>query len=378
MIRILTILMLLFNSAFGTEWVIPKNFDGGWFHPDVSMVQPGDTIIVTGDYAYAYLSDLNGTAGAKITIRTKTSAVFGTDGAYALILEDCSHYIIDGRNDFGVSYSIKFGKLSGSYSAQTLTPFNSHHAEIRYVEVRRGEVAFFANPSTGANMDSNYYHHNYIHDLRGTSSSEAFYIGNTSITDTSSTHFTNLRIISNIIDNVGGDGIQISCAYPYQVDSNTVTNFGLQQLGTHSTGILLGGNVQGVARYNYVLGSDTTESGSGMQCLGFGTQTVEYNSFINTGQTALEQPDAVYISKRGGIGAELLKVNFNFNIVTGAVRYGVNNDGTGTTGGVWNCDTVTDAGVASYRTNGDVVTSVGCTPASCNCLKSGYKWLNAN
>lgn len=286
-------------------------------------------------------------------------------------MDSCAHIIIEGRVG-ATPNMIKFGKASGSYSAQTLTPFNSTNVEVRYVEVRRGEVGIFANPSTGPNLDSMYFHHNYIHDLRGTSSSEAFYIGNTGKSDTTSPRFTNLRITDNTIEDVGGDGIQVCCAPNFLITRNTITDFGQQStLGTHCTGILLGGNAWGTASYNTV----TNGRGSGMQVLGYGTVTVNNNSFLYTGQQLSEQPDAIYISKRGGIGSALLTVNLSNNIITGAARYGVNNDGNNTAGGVWACNVVTGATLAKYRTNGDVVTE-NCTTVE-SMIISNTKYLQA-
>lgn len=368
--KLLSIILsiLVCSNVFATEHVLTRAPDGGLYFPNVSAVMPGDTIIFTGDYPYARISGLHGTLSQKIVLRTKTNARFGTDGDVGLSMPDCSHFIIDGRNDAGTPFSMVFGRLGGIiYSAQTLTLANARYWEVGYVEVTKGQVGIFANPSTGPDLGIVYIHHNYIHDLRGVNSSEGLYLGNTGKSDTTNPRFLQLTIEYNTFSNLGGDGIQVSCAANFTIRYNTITDVGKQPtLGTHCTGILLGGNAKGTASFNVVNGA----RGSGMQILGYGTVTVEDNQFINTGtgyglnpsgQVIVEQPDAIYISKRGGVGSAPLRTVLNRNTIVGAARYGVFNDGNFTVAGTWNCNTVSGAGTASYQSNvGDVITMTNC------------------
>lgn len=367
--QFLVILSVLFcSNVFATEHVLTRAPDGGLYFPNVSAVMPGDTIIFTGDYPYARISGLHGTITDTIYLRTKTNARFGTDGDVALSLPDCSFIKIDGRNDAGTPNSMIFGRNGGiTYAAQTLTLANSRHYEIGYVEVTMGQVGIFANPSTGPDLGIVYIHHNKIHNLRGINSSEAMYLGYTGKSDTTNPRFLLLTIEYNVMYNLGGDGIQVCCAANYIIRYNTITDFGKQPtLGTHCTGILLGGNARGTASFNIV----TTGRGSGMQILGYGTVTVEDNQFINTGTgyglnpsgvVIVEQPDAIYISKRGGIGSAPLRTVLNRNVVVGAARYGIFNSGESSIAGTWNCNIVSGAVVASYQSNvGDVITMNDC------------------
>lgn len=371
--QILTALLVLLSFATSaTRKVIPKNGDGGWYFitvsPVITAILPGDTIIVTGDYAYAYVKGLTGTLAQPITIITLTTARFGTNGSYGLILDSCAHVIIDGRVN-GVANRLQFGPASGTYIPQTFTPHNSSYIEFRYCEVMHGQVGILARPSTGPDIYNLWIHNNLIHDMRGLGSCEGTYIGNTGLSDTTKAMFRNLIYEDNTLYDLGGDGIQVCCAPGFIIRRNTVTDFGKQSdIGTHCTGLLLGGNANGLAEYNTI----TNGRGSGMQVLGYGTVTVNYCSFTNTGtgvgffngQQIVEQPDAIYISKRGGIGSAKLTVNMDHVIVNGGwVRYGIFNDGNNTLGGIWNCVTITGTGFATYRTNsGDVFTNVNCTP----------------
>lgn len=95
--------------------------------------------------------------------------------------------------------------------------------------------------------------------------------------------FDSVTISNCIVDSTGWDGIQLSNARDgCLIYNNTVTNFGLLDLGGQRAGIISGGNTNSKVYSNVVRGG----YGNGIQFFGYGTIEGYNNSIYNVGNTA--------------------------------------------------------------------------------------------
>lgn len=349
-------LLLLAMPALAKQIVIQRNADGGWYYknnsPVVKRIQPGDTIIVGTDITYGYLQGLRGTKEKPIVILNKGKQVrFGTDGAYALILEDCHYFILDGTGDPKNKYGFVFGREKGAYAPQTLSLGMSDNYEIKNVEVTHGEVGMFSNYSTGGNLHNIKIHDNWIHDMRALGvTSEGMYFGNTSSASVKDVHFDSIAIYNNTFEDLGGDGLQICNAQNYKVYNNTIRNYGIQNLDYQQTGLLIGGNSWGQVLNNTI----EKGTGSGIQLFGCGYNLIKGNKLINT--STAERQDAIYISKRG-LDGPVCKTDVINNIITGAQRNGIRNENGADIAkpGRWSGNKVSGTKAIKYLTKLDIV-----------------------
>ena len=335
----------------GKEVSIPKNHDGGWYKPDLSKVKPGDILVLEGYYSYINLDSLHGTAEHPITIRNKGKAWVGSNNSYAAIFSNCSHFIIDGSGDAGNKYGIVFGPLDAvntAYFDQGLTVSNSTNYEIKNVEIKHVQVGIFGNPPSGPTMYNIKIHDNWIHDLdnpREGGRTEAMYLGNTNIFTVSNTaHFENIHIYNNLCEDLSGDGIQLTNAQNYKIYNNIIRNYGKANLDDQHTGILAGGNSYGTVKNNTI----ENGTGSAIEIFGYSYHLVIGNKIRNTA-TSSNQPDAVYIEKKGMDG-DPLQVDMIDNIIDGALRNGIRNGSNASTGkaGLWKHNIVTNCGKEKY------------------------------
>lgn len=319
------ILLWVAVNSYGKQVVIQRNADGGWYYksnsPVIKRIQPGDTIIVGTDIPYGYLQGLKGTKEKPITFLNKGKQVrFGTNGAYGLILEDCHYFIIDGTGDPNNKYGFVFGREKGEYAPQTLSLGMSDHYEIKNVEVTHGEVGMFSNYSVGENLFGIRIHDNWIHDMRALGvTSEGLYFGNTSSASVKDIHFDGIEIYDNLLEDLGGDGLQLCNAQNYKVYNNTIRNFGIQKLDYQQSGLIIGGNSWGQVLNNTI----EKGSGSGIQLFGCGYNLIKGNKLINTSTD--ENQDAIYISKRG-LDGPVCKTDVINNTIVGAERNGIRNE----------------------------------------------------
>ena len=352
---LLTLFLLAFTlPLFAKQVVIQRNADGGWYYknnsPVVKRIQPGDTIIVGTDIPYGYLQGLRGTKEKPITILNKGKQVrFGSNGAYGLILEDCHYFILDGTGDPKSKYGFVFGREKGPYASQTLSLGMSDNYEIRNVEVTHGEVGMFSNYSTGENLFNIKIHDNWIHDMQALGvTSEGIYFGNTSTASVKDIHFDGIEIYNNLLEDLGGDGLQLCNAQNYKVYNNTIRNFGIQKLDYQQSGLIIGGNSWGQVLNNTI----EKGTGSGIQLFGCGYNLIKGNKIINTSTD--ENQDAIYISKRG-IDGPACKTDVINNTIVGANRNGIRNENGASMAraGTWSGNKISGTKAARYLTKVD-------------------------
>jgi parallel beta-helix repeat protein len=335
----------------GKEVVIPKNHDGGWYKPNLDQVKPGDVLVLEGYYAYINLDSLQGTKEKPITLRNKGRVWIGSDNSYAAIFSNCSHFIIDGGGDPGNKYGIVFGPLdvvNTPHIDQGLTVSNSSNYEIKHVEIKHVQVGIFGNPPSGPTMRDIKIHDNWIHDLDNPKEggrTEAMYLGNTNIFTVSNTaHFENIRIYNNLCENLSGDGIQLANGQNYKIYNNVIRDYGKANLDDQHTGILIGANGYGTIKNNTI--QDGT--GSAIEVFGYSYNLVIGNTIRNTA-TSANQPDAIYIEKKGMDG-DPLQVDLFDNNIDGATRNGIRNASNVKLGkpGLWKHNTVVNAQKEKY------------------------------
>lgn len=353
------IFFLLAFLAFNAEarrLSIPKNSDGGWYKPQYPKLRAGDTVILRGSYAYWNLENVNGTADSPIVFRNETGrSRVGTSSSYAAIFYNCSHFIIDGGGDSTYKYGIIFGPVKGVYIPLGLTTTNSTDYEVKNVELTHMQVGIFSIPDTGRTMHHLWIHHNWVHDIDNPAEkgrSQGFYLGNSNILTIKNTaHFEQILISNNLLEDLAGDGIQLSAAQGYEVSDNVVRNYGKANLTAYRTGILIGSTSMGTIKNNHI----ENGTGSGIGLYGYGLNTISGNVLKNTASAVLN--DAIQLEKFGTDGAAL-KVNCFDNIIEGASRNGISNNNTSATGrpGKWTNNKISGIGGEKYYSKiGDIV-----------------------
>lgn len=345
---------------------LPKYPDGGWYYPEagnpvITSIEPGSIIEVTSDMPYGRIVGLKGTAERPIIITNVGGKWrFHADGAaYGLSLGECEHVIVDGGGTPGIEKGLVFGpEASEPYSAQCLGIRGTDWV-VRNCEITHGEVGLFSNPATGPNQYNVKVHDNWIHDmLHPGATCEAIYLGSTAINTIEGTRFENLEIYNNLIEDIGGDGIQVACARNYHIHDNVIDNYGVSQLSSHQTGILMGGQTYGICENNIVKNG----TGSGMQVFGYSNHIIRNNQILNT--SVDENQDAIYIRKTDTADGDKLKVDVINNTISNAggpaiARNGIRNATSSLAGlpGNWSGNTIINTTATAYVTNiGDVIT----------------------
>lgn len=280
---------------------LPLNVDGGWYypyvtgttpHPTIAAIKPGSIIQITSDVSYALLYGLKGTLERPIKIVPVGGPwrFYQGGASYGMNIQ-VEHVIIDGGPDKNLIFG---AESSEPYSPQTLTLNNSTNWVVRNCIIEHGQVGILANPSTGPNMYDVLIEDNIIRDMQHPGATcEGIYLGNTSLQSITGTHFENLIIRRNDLDDIGGDGIQVSNAQNYHIYDNTIDNYGTGNVPDQRTGIIIGSSSWGTVEDNIV----TFGTGGGLQCFGTGINNIQNNIFTDVAQAA--NTDAIYIRKNG-------------------------------------------------------------------------------
>jgi hypothetical protein len=302
----------------GNIITLPKNSDGGYYAPSTPIGQPGDTIILDGDYAYIYMM-VHGQPGNPITITNKGLSRCGVNGNYGLIIIG-EYFILDGTGDPNFKYGIKVTN-DKDYIAQGVGLADSMEYEIKNVEIEKAQVGFFSNFKVGRTKTNIKIHDCYVHNLNNPSEagrSECIYFGNTSLIDYNEpSHYENLEIYNMICDDLWGDGIQVCMTRGLKIHNCQVTNYGKANLEYQQTGILLGGCTSGDIYDNIV----TDGTGTGIQAFGVGQINIRRNKILRTSSGNAVQ-DAIYINSKG-TNAPLIQIAVEDNEIDGANRDGI-------------------------------------------------------
>jgi hypothetical protein len=307
---------------------IPKNNDGGWYYDTPAKVaalvksiglQPGDTIEMSGDYAYINMNGLITAVGLpRIIFKPKGVVRVGVKNSYAWIMQNCKGFNILG--DYLGANKFIIGGLEGQFIAQSLTFTGSDECEFDGLELCNAQVGFHQNrKETGGEwpMRNIKITNSYVHTLANPSEggrAEGFYLGNTDKAFyQKGAWMDNVIIENNLIDGVSGDGIQIAKATNLKILNNTVKNYGGANLENQNTGIIVGGCSSGIVQGNDILDG----KGSAIQVFGAGEVIIENNTILRTSTNSIN--DGIYIDGKCSDGPAL-KVRLKGNSIDDAGR----------------------------------------------------------
>lgn len=291
----------LFAQSCGCDHTITKS---GIYRPATQgsgqfflNVQPGQTICVqAGSYQYLRFKDINGSAGAPITIKNCGGQVkVGHNSYYAAIgFENCHYFHLTGTGSGTHEYGFRIDS-SGTSSALTVS-FLSSDLEIDHVEIAKAGFAGMMiktdpacdNPATWRANFAMYnvnVHHNRVIMSRG----EGFYIGHSYWNGWPRTcngqqvvlyphEIHGLQIHHNIIEDAFADCLQYACAPDADVHHNVMNRCGIDPFDSYQTnGIQVGGGVGGDCHHNII----RKTSGMGIIVLGHLGNNRFYNNLIS-------------------------------------------------------------------------------------------------
>jgi hypothetical protein len=290
---VLIFCVLCFLYSHARIIIIPKNADGGLYKPKHNAM-PGDTILLSGDYAYIFLENVNGAPGKPVVITNKDHVRIGVGtNNYSFLLVNSNYVHIDGSGVKDIKYGFLVGGIEGTYNAQGFS-FGGSHFEINGMEIHNSQLGFFSNSKIGGPWKSISIHHNYVHGLDNPQEmgrSEAIYIGNTDpSTYVSTGSFDSVEIYSNLFENLSGDGIQVARTKHLKIHDNVITNYGKANLEEQRSGIIIGGCSSGSVVNNKI----NKGTGAAIQVFGAGNIDVIGNIIQQTATSRNE--DAIYIN----------------------------------------------------------------------------------
>ncbi|MET0242100.1 MAG: right-handed parallel beta-helix repeat-containing protein, partial [Flavitalea sp.] len=255
----LLILVLLFSQVYAQKKVELPRRPGAASNTVYILdapFKPGDTVLLSGDYLWIQIKGIKGTAEKPIVFKPKGKVTIGGYASYTLNLYG-EHFKVLGGGKLVIGHPTVF--------AMGINLGTSHHVEIAGLEMYNVTTGIQQNPTGTELIEGCYYHDLYIHDMQNPphkGRAEAFYIGKTS---PGGCYFKDLRIENNRIENVSGDGIQVSGG-TFTIRNNKVRNYGMSDLEQQNNGILVGGNATAIISGNEVSGG----TGPALQVLGRG------------------------------------------------------------------------------------------------------------
>lgn len=306
---IVFLLLALSVIAQARTVTLPRRSNNTVYIMDAStLLQAGDTVLLEGDYTSIKLLKVQGTKEAPIIFRNKGLVTIGGYVPYTWVING-SYFKILGNGDPAFKYGIQLGKNRDSiYGSFGLAFGDSKGVEVAFCEFQFLSSGILQNPMAGQLMADCYYHDNYLHDFdnpKARGRSEGFYLGQTK---TSTTRFENCRIENNLIENVSGDGIQVSRG-TFIVKGNTVRNYAKARLAMQRAGIIVGGEATADIIDNVLQGG----GGVGLQIFGCGKMEVAGNTFKDIDVQLLPKEDIVYINGKTATPDNPLEINFHNN-----------------------------------------------------------------
>jgi hypothetical protein len=266
------------------------------YHPNglSFTVQGGDTLKIPAlapgvKYSDIVLQNISGLRGCPIIITN--SGTIPVRAAFVRMDHD-SYWKFTGNGVPGIHYGFILGDTlqSNAFGAGLCDHYTIDSLDVG----NKAEVGFLCkkNPVLGDTttqypnylIDSVVIRDNKVHNTHG----EGLYIGHTyPLSDPYSNNLipvrmNNVKIFNNTVDSTDWDGLQLSNARDNaEIYNNTVTHFGLIDMGAQRAGIILGSNTRGGVHDNIVNGG----TGNGIQIFGYGYNPVNNNTITNVGNT---------------------------------------------------------------------------------------------
>ena len=328
------------QSSCGCDVVLKPAADGGIYftNGNGTTVLPGQKVCIqAGNYPYISLIGLVGTAAQPITITNcGGQVVCGSGPTYCYRIINSRFFKFTGTGAPGITYGFKAWWSGGTLSAGMSVRDSTSDYEIDHLEVQNSQNGFLCkiDPadcapgtwSTGWTIKNVSIHDNYVHKTVG----EGMYIVNTGVTQVvnncngqpitiEAVKMNGLKLYNNIVDSTGWDGIQVAATTNADIHNNTVTHYGLQNLGSQQAGIILGGKSNGSVHDNYINGG----TGEGMEIFGYGNVNIYNNILVNTGwDNSSAGQDAIAVDDRPQPNNQYtgLQVFVNNNTVVNAAR----------------------------------------------------------
>jgi hypothetical protein len=301
------------NTAAPVTYYITQTSPGEIYRPNGSAWKGGDTIKITGtNYSVVEFYGVGGDACRDLVIMPQTTLTTPN-----FRIKGNSHHIKvwGGNNLYGI-------KVNGGPLAIT----KSHHIWADNIECTGGSIGVYckqdydvADPETwqpGYTMTKIKLTNLWIHDIDG----EGFYVGHTQPDGVVYNGVNRVPIrldsveISNcLVERTNWDGIQLSNARNgCKIFNNTVTDYGLLNLGSQQAGIILGSNTNADV-YNNIVSRGT---GNGIELFGYGVincynNTLENCGYDNTsnGQQTIYASDYVTLSESNSKQTVLINNN---------------------------------------------------------------------
>ena len=323
------------NTPGHKRIILTKNYDKGLYINGKNFkYQPGDTLVLTGDWSYLSMDGVCGTPNNRVIIINQGSQVKLTSGfsftncRYLRLLgqgtKDKYGFRIEEKTNDGVAVSIQ-GR--------------SAHIEVANVDIYNKTYGYWVKQEASC-IDSLQYpnwviNHIRIHDGRIKKvNQEGLYLGSTDPNGMRSIscsgkiiHPKPLRlgyitVYNMLIDSTNRSGIQLSCASEGEnlIHDNVITNCGYEfEPNGQGCGISLGGYTTARVYNNTINNTYTT----GIMCLGAGLLTIENNSIKNSGKLAnrsVKGMASIMVDTRPTSPADSTRFNIHDNVL------GVNTD----------------------------------------------------
>ena len=284
------------NTPGHKRILLAKNADKGLYINGKNFkYEPGDTLVLKGDWSYLSLENFYGDEKNRVIIINEGSQVKLTNG---ISLTNCRYMRLLGKGTkdkygFRIEEQINDG-VGVSIQGR------SAYIEVANVDIYNKTYGYWVKQEASC-IDSLQYpnwviNHIRIHDGRIKKvNQEGLYLGSTDPNGTRSIscngkiiqpkplRLGNIQVFNMIIDSTNRSGIQLSCGSEgvNRIHDNVITNCGYEfQPNGQGCGISLGGYT--TARvYNNTINNTYT---AGMMCLGAGQLTVQNNSIKNSGK----------------------------------------------------------------------------------------------
>lgn len=275
--------------------------------PEQLNFLPGTIICLTGKYEKLRFLNIKGTPANPIIIRNCDGiAVVSSPEGFGIKFENSENFKLLGDGTGEDNYGIKITTKTGFFLTMETFSTDFEIAQVEIAGARSkgiGDGAGFAGMGikTSPYEDCSLFtdatrqawimrnisiHDNYIHDTGG----EGLYIGHgfykgrkeNDCPDITYSHsIKGIRVYSNIIENVGYDGIQIKNAdEDCEVYANVIKGFGNKNENPHNEGLFIGEGVTGKFYSNLIMNG----TGNGLQFQGMGNNDIFNNIIANSGQ----------------------------------------------------------------------------------------------
>lgn len=305
------------NPPTGPKEVIAKaGTDGGFYTNGTALgINPGDTLILSGNYTYFNLKGLVGTKENLINIICKDKVTIGGYKAYAFNMSDSSYFTIKG---VGYNHIVINGGVDGSNSVgMAFNKCNNfvlsgHEFTNVSVAIMMKTTPKVDDPSTygdGWSYENIDINDNHIYSVTG----EGMYLGhsNSGEEPTGSGIYAfrlkNVNVFNNIVENTGWDGIQLTCGDGVSIYNNIIDNYGVARQTYQNMGIICAGNVVSITGNKITNGNAT-----GITLGGNGICNIANNIIISAYG---EGQDAIYINSHRIKGYEALQPYITANYI---------------------------------------------------------------